>query len=545
MIRQKIKRIIQEAIKQAQKEEKLSEFEMPKFSVEQPENKEFGDYSANIALILSKLAKKSSLEIAETVKENIVRASEASREQGVSLSTGSGQSFIEKIEIAKPGFINFYLSKEFLQQQVKEILEKKENFGQLENKKQKILVEFISANPTGQLHIGNGRGSFFGDALANVLNKAGYKTEKEYYINDAKNSKQIIELGKTALGKGQSYKTSYLEKKILDLKDRLVEAEQDDETGCLLAQQVQKDIEEFIAKKLKIKFDKYYSEQKELYEKNKITEIFEQLKKKDLTYEKDGAVWLKTTQFGDLQDWVIIREDGQPSYLLADIAYHKDKFERGYDKLINIWGADHQGHVRKMQAVCKMLGYEDKLDILITQIVRIKQGKMSKRRGQIITLESLIDEIGLDAARFFYLQKSLDSQMEFDLELAKEQSQKNPVYYVQYAYARMNSIFKKTEISFSDKKINLLSHPAELNLIKQLIKLPEIIEDTAQDYQIQRLPHYAMELANSFHNFYEQCRVLGNEDKNLDQARLALLKAVQIILKSILDIIGLNAPEKM
>ncbi|MDI6602930.1 MAG: arginine--tRNA ligase [Patescibacteria group bacterium] len=523
MIREEIKKLIEKAVKDLYKKEIEVE-------IERPAKATYGDYSTNIAMIF----KKNPQEIASIIKSDI----------------------LEKIKV-KNGFINFFLSKEYLQKQVDEILKQGEKFGQLNiGKKIKTQVEFISANPTGPLHIGNGRGAFFGDTLANILKKTGYKVTREYYINDAKNSNQIRELGKTALRKGITYLTKNLEFKIKNLEAKLKKISDEGEAGYLLAQNVQKDIKDFIEKRLKIKFDNWISEE-DLYKKNKIDKIFNWLKDRDLIYQKAGAWWIKTSEFGDSQDWVIIRtphqnslenKGGEPTYLLSDIAYHKDKFDRGFQKIIDIWGADHQGHVSKIKAVAKMLGYKGDLNILISQVVRFKKGKISKRKSQIITLEDLINEVGLDVARFLYLTKSLNTQMEFDLELAKEQSEKNPVFYVQYAHARICSILRKapsknywsrTSIDYS-----LLNHPSELGLIKQLIRFPEIVEDTAKDYQIQRLPQYAIDLATIFHQFYRDCKVL-TKDKNLREARLALILATKIILKNTLNLMGISAPKRM
>jgi arginyl-tRNA synthetase len=467
-----------------------------------------------------------------------------------------GSKFFEKVEIVQPGFINFFLSKNYLQEQVKEILKSGEKFGQLKiGKNQKVQVEFISANPTGSLHIGNGRGAFFGDTLANVFQKTGHKVAREYYINDAKANTQIKILGETALGKGITYLTGDLKLKIEKLKPKLEKISDEGKAGHLLAQEVQKEIKDFIGNKLKIKFDNWVSEET-LYEENKVDKIFNWLKKKNLVYQREGAWWIRTSEFGDKKDWVVIRETGEPTYLMSDIAYHKDKFDRGFKKIINIWGADHQGHVQKMKAVAKILGFKGNLDILISQIVRLKGGiKISKRKGTAIDLEWLIDEVGLDVARFFYLIKSLDTQMEFDIKLAKEKSAKSPVYYVQYAHARICSIIRKYEVRSTKKRkkisldlqtsdFRLLVHPSGLELIKQLIRLPEIIEDTAKDYQAQRLSRYTVDLATVFHQFYRDCRVIS-EDKKLTQARLSLVLAAKTVLKNTLDLIGISAPEKM
>jgi len=525
MIRNQIKNLIKRVVKI-----KID------FSVEIPEEKTHGDYATNAALILAPHLKQAPMKIAKGIKSKIK------------------DDLFQKIEVIKPGFINFFLRPEFLQRQVKEILNKKEEFGKINiGKNKKVQVEFISVNPTGQLHLGHGRGAFFGDTLSNVLIKAGYKVEREYYINNARKSNQIQELGKTAAGRGKIYLTPYLKSKIQNLKfgSRDVGNE---EAGYKLAKEVQKDIKNFIEKELKIKFDKWFSEES-LYKNGEIDKIYQWLKKKNLIYKKEKAEWLKTSEYGDDKDWVIIRATGEPTYLLSDIAYHKNKFKRNYDKIIDIWGADHQGHVKKMMAVARILAFKGDLVLLTTQIVGLKEGnkqvKMSKRAGTTVGLKWLIDKVGLDVVRFMFLTKSINTQMEFDLALAKEKSDKNPVYYIQYAYARICSILQKApkreaQICFTNKQIKyeLLTHPRELKLIKELIKLPEIIGDIAKDYQTQRLPNYATELATAFHKFYTDCRVLG-EREELEKARLSLICATKIVLKNTLNLMAIKAPEKM
>ncbi len=540
MIRQEIDKLIEKSIKELQRAKKLPKFDLPEIQIEHPEEKTHGDYATNIAMAVAKQIKKGPMEIAEIIESRIKNYE---------------SRIFKKIEVVEPGFINLFLSEEYLQKQVAEIMRRKEKFGDLKiGKNQKIQVEFISANPTGFLHIGHGRGAFFGDTLANVLDKVGYKATREYYINDAKNSSQIKELGKTSLGKGITYLTEYLKEKIKISKSKIQKCKNEGEAGYLLAREIQKDIKDFIEKKLKIKFNNWVSEE-DLYQKNKVEKIYNWLKKENLIYKKEKAEWLKTSKFGDKQDWVIIRETGEPTYLLSDIAYHKDKFDRKFSKIINILGADHQGHVGKIKAVAKMLDYRGDLDILISQVVRLKGGKISKRKGEIITLEWLIDEVGLDAARFIYLMKSLDTQMEFNVELAKERSAKSPVYYVQYAHARICSILRKIPNKIQrclsggrrvgcSPNLKLLKHPSETALIKELIKFPEIIEDTAKDYQVQRLPQYAVDLAASFHQFYRDCKVLTKE-KNLRVARLGLILATQTVFKNTLGLMGVSAPEKM
>jgi len=553
MIREEIVKLIEKSIKELQKEKKLPKFEIPEIKVWHSEEEKHGDneidYATNITMIIAKQIKKDPVEIASMISEEITGEKIKNFISAAYWEIPSGRI---KCFLIK-NFIDFSLSKEYLQKQVEEILKQGENFGQLKiGKNKRVNVEFISANPTGPLHLGHGRGAFFGDALANVLEKAGYKVTREYYINDAKRGAQIKELGKTALGKGITYSTSYLKSQISNLKSKLRKAKNEGEAGYLLAQEIQKDIKNFIENKLKIKFDNWVSEEN-LYRKSKVDKIYNWLKKENLIYKKEKAEWLKTSKFGGKQDWVIIRETGEPTYLLSDIAYHKDKFDRKFGKITNIWGADHQGHVSKIRAASKMLGFKGDLDILISQVVRLKRGKISKRKGEIVTLEWLVDEVGLDPARFIYLMKSLDTQMEFNVELAKERSAKSPVYYVQYAYARIHSVLAKSKIQNPKSKINsksqfrnskLLNHSSELDLIKQLIRFPEIVTDTSKDYQVQRLPQYAIDLATSFHQFYRDCKVLTKE-KNLRAARLGLILATKTVFKNTLDLMGISAPERM
>ena len=498
--------------------------------IERPEEESHGDYSTNFAMQAASNFKMAPKYIADNLKGHILNMS---------------PGLFEKVEVVDPGFINFFVSKKYLQGRIPGIIEDKDKYGRVEmGGGSKANIELISANPTGQLHIGNGRNAFSGDVLANVLNKAGFKVTREYFINDAGNSKQINELGKTVLGKGESYLTDYLRSKIESLRPKLEKVKSESEAGVLVAASIQKDNQEFIEKKLGIKIDNWVSEEKAIYKKNKVEKMLKWLKEKQLVYQKEGAWWIKTSQFGDEKDWVVVRETGQPTYLLSDIAYHKDKMDRGFDKIIDIWGADHQGHVQKMKSVGRMLGYEGDLEILVLQLVTLKGGeRLSKRKGEIVTLEKLVDEIGLDAARFFYLQKSLDTHMDIDVSLAKEQSTKNPVFYAQYAHARICSILEKAK---ADKKFSqeLLNHPSELKLMKELLKFPELVEDTAQDYQLQRLPAYTLELSAAFHQFYHDCRVIS-ENKKLTKARLSLVLAAKIVLKNTLDLMGISAPDKM
>ena len=533
MTREKIKKIIEKSIKEIQKEGITFYFKIEDIKIEIPEQKKYGDYATNIAMIIGKRIKKNPMEIANILKLKI-------KSQKLKL--------FKKIEIVEPGFINFFVSENHLQSQLKEILKKKNEFGDLKiGKNKKTNIEFISVNPTGPLHIGHGRGAFFGDVLANVLKKAGYQVFREYFVNDSKTSTQIQELGKTALGKGESYLSPYLSDLILKLKPYFKNINSESELGFFVAQNIVGETRNFVEKKLKIKFNYWISEHN-LYRQGKIKKIYEFLKNKNLVYQKEGAFWLKLSDFGQ-KDEVLIRKNGQPTYFLSDIAYHKDKIDRGFEKIIDIWGADHQGHIPRMKTVMELLGFKGEFDILISQIVKLKGKKMSKRKGEVITLEWLLNELNLDLLRFFYLRKSLESQMEFDLELAKKESEKNPLYYIQYAHARICSIFKKvksqkSKVKTTNQKLKLLNHPSELLLIKQLIRFPEIIEDTAKDYQVQRIPQYALDLATAFHQFYRDCKVL-TEAQPLLEARLALISATKIILNNTLSLMGISAPEKM
>jgi len=549
MLKEKIKKLVEDSLF-CLKDDSCKAPEKIEIVVKYPPKEEYGDYS----VILRE-------DLAKEVLEKINRKK---------------PSFLEKVEFLPPSFLNFYIKKDYLQKEILKILKEKENFGKLNiGKKKKVNVEFISANPTANLHIGNGRGAFFGDVLANVLSFSGFKVVKEYYVNDAKNSNQIIELGKTGCGDGKTYLTEDLKLKIkkhkAKIKKILQKAKNKEEAykevGYLLAKEILKDIKDFAEKKLKIKFDRWFFEQKDLIEKGEIEKTLNLLKKKNLVYQKEGALWLKTSKYGDSQDWVIVRQNGQPTYFLSDIAYHKNKIERGFKKIINIWGADHQGHVRKMKAAMKALGYKGDFEILITQIVNLKGGeKMSKRKGNIIFLEDLINEVGLDVARYFYISKSLSSQIEFDLDLAKEHSEKNPVYYIQYSYVRTQSIIKKAKIKVNKQaNLNLLNHPSEIRLIKKLLIFPEIIEDTAKDFQIHRLAEYGKDLASVFNQFYRDCRVISKpriknnktrilkrnpyscdeNSRNLMEARLSLVLATKIVFSNLLSLMGISAPKKM
>ncbi|MDD5590178.1 MAG: arginine--tRNA ligase, partial [Candidatus Portnoybacteria bacterium] len=458
---------------------------------------------------------------------------------------------VEKAEVAAPGFVNFFLSASRLQKETAMILGQKENYGSLDiGQKKKVQVEFISANPTGPLTLGNGRGGFMGDVLANILAKSGFEVEREYYVNDAG-----LQVGKLGHSIKKDELAEYKGKYIDALSYLAKNADEITVIGKAAADVILETmIKPTVEKGMKIKFDLWFRES-ELYkidENTKIRQvdkIINFLKEKKLAYEKEGALWFKSTEFGDDKDRVLIKTDGEKTYLASDVAYLKNKSERGFEKLIYFWGADHHGYVQRYKAAGQALGFDsENIEIIIVQLVRLmKEGKevrMSKRAGNYVTLDELIEEVGLDAARFFFLMHSAETHMDFDLDLAKEKSEKNPVYYVQYAHARISSIFRKAGQE-PGNDFGLLKETAELNLIKQIARLPEIVEDSAKDYQVQRLPQFALDLVRSFHKFYEECRVIDEKNPELTAGRLGLIKAVQIVLKNTLDLMGISAPEKM
>lgn len=505
-----------------------------------PDNEQFGHYSANIALRLAKSLKKPPLEIAGEIKGKLEKS--------------AGGNFFEKIEVAPPGFINFWLSAETLQNELKEILKKKERYGksQIANRQSwKVLVEFLSANPTGPIHIGNGRGAFLGDVLVKVLRAAGYRVKSEYYVNDARISEQVKTLGRAAKGESDAY--PYIHELYFKDDPRLkneLKKLPPEKAGYKLAQYIQKKNAEAIKKVFRIEYDNFFHEEA-LLKKGDVKALIALLKKKVFIYDKDGAVWFRARDFGDTEDRVLMRRTGEPTYFATALAYEIDKLQkRKFHKSIDIWGADHHGFAPRVKAALKALGYpEGKIEIIITQFVRLVSGgkeiKASKRKGDLVTLEELIKEVGLDAARFFFLMYSPDTHMDFDLKLAKERSVKNPVYYVQYAYVRAFNILSKAQSAKRKAPaFDLLNTEEDLKLIRQLIRFPEIVRDAANDYQVHRLTRYAMEAAKTLHNFYEKERVLG-EKEDLAAARLALVKATRIVLENILGLLGISKPEKM
>ena len=462
-------------------------------------------------------------------------------------------TMISRITIAPPGFLNIRLSDSALQAVISDVLEKKELFGNGDRKSEKIQVEFISANPTGPLTIANGRGGFFGDVLSRVLESQGYEVEREYYINDAGNQVRMLGLSALAAGGLVADSEDYYHGEHIgawaSAHSATLEARKDDpETlgrmaaGDFLAEFIKPAVEE----KMKIHFQRWTSEQADIREKGYVDRALALFKEKGLVVEKDSAVWLKTTEFGDDKDRVLITSDGFPTYFLVDAGHYLEAKERGFAK-INILGADHHGYVSRIQAVAKIIGLS-RSEVIVMQLVRLlengKEARMSKRKGVFVIIDDLIHEVGLDAVRYFFLEKNPETHIDFDIELAKKQSKENPVYYIQYAHARLCSIFRKGALVPAWFQISALASDSERGLIRKLTAFPEILEDIAADYRVSRLVQYAYDLAHTFHIFYEKNRIL-DADGEVKDARMALAAATQIVLKKTLDILGMGAPSEM
>lgn len=546
---------------------------LPEVMLEVPPQKEFGDFATNFAMQSARSLHCAPRQIAQAVVDNLDCAS------------------VEKAEIAGPGFINFYLKQNWTSDLLASIIAAGENYGNLPaNDFGRIQVEYVSANPTGPLHIGHARGAAVGSAMVNLLRAAGYDVESEYYINDAGNQmnnlaasvnarylqllkleemggvpedltvKQLDEMptgipfpengyhGYDIIETAQRIIRIYGKEFVaLDEKERLAKfldiAYKEKLTG------LKEDLEAF-----GVTYDVWFSE-KSLHDANKIREVVDFLQERGYIYEQDGALWLKSTEQGDDKDRVVIRDNGVPTYFAADIAYHRNKFERGFARVINLWGADHHGYIARVKAAVNALGFDaNNLEVMLLQMVRLYRNgdivKLSKRTGETITLRELMDEVGTDAARYFFCMRSLDSQLDFDMTLATEKSNENPVYYIQYAHARISSIARQLAeagieaVPTSELKLDTLVAPEELALIKKMGEYPELLARAARERAVHSVATYAYELAGLFHSFYNQCRILG-VDKDVQQARIALVKAVGHTIRHALGILGVSAPERM
>lgn len=541
---------IEQAAKDAMAEGVFPEGKLPDIVLEVPPQKEFGDFATNFAMQSARVFHKNPRQIAEELVKRI---------QG---------SWLDHAQIAGPGFLNFYLKGNVLYDSFRQILEAGEAYGQLPQKDApKIQVEYVSANPTGLLHVGHGRGAAAGSALVNLLRAAGYPVESEYYINDAGNQMNNLARSVNArylelLGRKVEFpEDGYHGQDIIDTAQRIIDKDGDkylnlDEEERLTIFKDLAYIEKLAALKedlaeFHVTFDNWFSER--TLHPEAVKAAVKILQDNGNIYEKDGALWLKSTAYGDDKDRVVIRENGVPTYLAADIAYHHNKYERGFDRIINIWGADHHGYVCRVKAAMQALGHDpEKMTVLLLQMVALFRGgelvKMSKRTGQSVTLNELMDEVGTDAARYFFLMRSLDSQLDFDLDLAKKKSNDNPVYYIQYAHARICSIFRQAEETGlklgSQPDLSLLTDEAEVALIKKIEEYLEEVERAARDYAPQRIARYSYDLASAFHSFYNKCRIMGVEPK-LAEARLALVTVTAHVIRHSLGILGVSAPEHM
>ncbi len=524
--------------------------------LERPKQAGHGDWATNIAMQLAKPFGMKPRELAEKVIEGV--------------KTGE---MIEKAEVAGPGFINFTFASDWITEAVKNAISSGDNYGRVNSGKGKrVQVEFVSANPTGPLHMGHGRGAAVGDITASILDFAGWNVEREYYINDA--GLQMELLGKSAqsryfdaLGRGEEapmpedgyhgdYMTEIASSFVDKYGDSLAKKPLGEtveffsvETGKIVTEMIRKDLEEF-----GVTFDVWFSE-KSLYDNGQVDPAMEELKRRDFAYEEDGALWFRSTLFGDDKDRVLIRTNGVPTYFTSDVAYLKNKYDRNFEKLVYVWGADHHGYVPRLKSVNKAFGHpDDAVDVLLIQMVNLlRDGRpvqMSKRAGTIITLREIMDEVGVDATRFFFVMRRCDSTLDFDLELAKKATSENPVFYVQYAHARICSIYRELEDrgvslpSVEEFDVSQLTDQSEINLAKAISRLPEEVAKAADEFAPHRIAYYAAELAEAFHSFYNSQRILGVEEP-LMKTRILLMEAAKITLRNVLALLGVSAPEKM
>ena len=552
-VKQKLVDLLQQATKKAQKSAQLPSVSLPDVSIEHPQKPEHGDYASNLPLKLARATGLSPLAIADSIASFIAPTPEISR-----------------VAAAPPGFINFTLRSDWLTQQVNYILSSADSYGNIDlGQQSRIQIEFVSVNPTGPLHVGHGRGAILGSTLANVLTAANYYVEKEYYINDA--GSQINAFSRSLYARyQQSLDTpaeipseGYFGNYMVELAKEITSEDGDKFLNLPEAEAVSQ-IEQIGLKKvisqikdvlelLGVSFDVWFSE-RSLYENEGLEKVMSPLRQGNHLAEKESAIWFVSTALGEDKDNVVVRSDGSPTYFATDIAYHYNKFlERKFEQVINIWGADHQGHVSRMKAVVGALGINpERLKIIISQMVTLRRGgelvRISKRSGDIITMREVIEEVGADACRFFFLARSADSQMDFDLELAKRESTDNPVYYVQYAYARIASILRlaqQRKINYHDGDVSKLSSEPELALVRKMLLLPEIVETIAHTLEPHHLAYYSQDLATVFHSFYKQCRVISEEDTVTTKARLKLVAAAKLVLAKSLHLMGMTVPERM
>ena len=543
------------ALEQARRDGLLQLDTMLDIQVERPANPEHGDYATSLPLRLARATRINPLQLAESLVQYIATGQE-----------------VDRVVAAPPGFINFYLRDGWVQQQLEAVRQAGPEFGNVDlGHRKRVMVEFVSVNPTGPVHVGHTRGAVLGSVLANVLAAAGYDVTREYYVNDAGSQmdafyRSVYVRYRQALGEpAEMPSNGYAGQYVSDLAQEILEArgpsfaglEEDQalrEIGDLAREKMVAQIKDDLAR-IGVVFDSWFSEGS-LYRSGEYELSVQLLREKDYLSEREGALWFNSSQLGDDKDNVVVRSTGEPTYFASDIAYHRNKFiERSFDFVIDIWGADHQGHVPRMKSALTALGIEaDHLTVLLFQMVTLKRGaqvvRVSKRAGEFVTLRELADEVGQDACRYFFLARTPATQMEFDLELAKRESSENPVYYIQYAHARNSSILalaRSQNIDWTGGEVGLLKDPSELSLMRAMLRLPELVATMARSLEPHHLPHYAMELATAFHWFYENCRVISSEpnDRGITLARLKLVESAQIVFRRTLELMGMSAPDRM
>ena len=553
-LKERLGEALQRAIREATAAGGLRHAELPEVAWEYPEEPAFGDLSTTAAFLLAKALKKRPRELAQALLRHLK----------------FDPTLVERVEVAGAGYLNFFLAKAFWQGVVKEVLEQGEAYGRAQiGRERRVQVEFVSANPTGPLHVGHGRGAALGDALANLLEAVGFQVEREYYINDAGTQMELLGrsvfarylecFGREAPFPEGGYRGDY----IRDLASAIALKEgagylewPESEVVRLFARKTSTEILAWIRRDLErfgVRFDRWFSE-KSLYETGEVDRAVELLKEKGYIYEEEGAIWFKSTLFGDDKDRVLIRGTGEPTYYASDVAYHMEKFRRGYEVIVDIWGHDHHGYAPRVQAAVQALGHpSEALQIILVQLVSLLRGgrpvAMSTRAGEFVTLREVMEEVGKDAARFIFLTRRADSPLDFDLEVAKAQSMENPVYYVQYAHARLTSVLREAEKvglhpPYLDADLSQLDLPEELSLIKRLALYPELIAGAASAFEPHRITAYLQELAAQLHSYYNKHRIIS-PDRVLSRARLALAASIRTVLHNALAILGVSAPERM
>ncbi len=559
-MKEDIQRVVLESVENIGKKNNLTDLAV-EIEVGVPKRKEFGDFSINTAMILAKKMGENPRRVAELIIENLPPESER---------------LFKKVDIAGAGFINFFVRENAMVDKLTEVQRLGESYGASDiGGGKKVLLEFVSANPTGFLHIGHARNAVVGDVVSNILSALGYDVTKEFYINDA--GRQMDLLGESVYARYRElfgieseipedgYKGDYVKEiaaAIMTEKgDELLSSDKAAEAleycreyaEAMLLGSIKEDLAE-----ARIHFDEWYSEREEIHAlstpggRTRLEHVKELLREKGALEEREGALWFMATRYGDPQDWVMIKSDGSPTYFLADIAYHADKYEREYDSIINVWGADHHGHVSRLAAALRALGYDDSVfTVILIQFVRLMRNgievAMSKRAGSYVTMREVITEVGPDVMRFFLLMRSSESHLDFDLELAQKESSENPVFYIQYAYARIASIFRKAEgegLDASDESLDLLTEPDEIALIKKLLLYPEVVADSAETLSPHKVAYFLQELAADFHSYYNKHRVV-DENRALSGARLYLIKSVRTVLSNGLGLLGISAPDRM